>query len=325
MSPISYAAVAHREPLQVFLITFEHRLNDAMARLLASVESFLADVGDTWTQRELPDMLRLGLLRLEESLKNGGATGWHAGTVLVYAEDCLAEFGRFNGKHVKRELFRNLRRSCREVVGLGRAIDAMHCLGEVRDLELQTRTVMEILRSDIYSEPVVNTPVDELVSAACSNQRQFALERGIDFRIKGKVVVSIEGRKRDLVRIISNILNNAIKYSYLMHKGRAWVNISSRCAEGILFISVENWGVPIPRDEIEDGSLVRFGQRGSLAGRSGFGGHGIGLADAKRIAEAHSGKLTIESRPADHSDLEPDYSKPFLTTVILSFPLASPA
>jgi signal transduction histidine kinase len=91
----------------------------------------------------------------------------------------------------------------------------------------------------------------------------------------------------------------------------------------MVVVEIENYGVPIPRDEIVTGFIYRLGTRGRLSGDRGRTGTGIGLADARSVARAHGGDFYIESRPASPAQGEKDLTKPFITRAFFSLPIES--
>ena len=127
--------------------------------------------------------------------------------------------------------------------------------------------------------------------------------------------------ERDVVRALANILHNGIKYSWSRMDGSsAFVGIHAHIVEGQVCIEVESYGVPIPKDEIEQKLLFRLGFRGRMSGDRGRVGTGVGLTDAQHVARSHDGSVAIKSHPATSGRSEDDYNQPFLTTVTFCLP-----
>lgn len=128
----------------------------------------------------------------------------------------------------------------------------------------------------------------------------LAAERWIEVRLNlvGEPVLSID---RDLVRrMFINLLDNAIKYSYAGSEktGKRFVSIECRrhSTYGDWIITFQSYGVGVDQEEIDSGYIFKYGTRGKFSGDRGRSGTGIGLAEARRIAEAHNGRLTIKSQ-----------------------------
>ena len=130
-------------------------------------------------------------------------------------------------------------------------------------------------------------------------------------------------RRIEITRAIQNLLHNAIKYSWARGEKKAWVTVSVGINElAMAEVVVENWGVPIPEEEIRLDLIFRFGFRGRFSSDRGRMGTGVGLADSVSVAKAHKGSLRIESRPAAPDGNPKEYDKPFITRVYLALPLA---
>jgi signal transduction histidine kinase len=90
---------------------------------------------------------------------------------------------------------------------------------------------------------------------------------------------------------LANLLDNAIKYS---GHDRA-VGVEARVEGGELALSVADRGIGIPRAE-----QARIFDKFYRVGRSdtqGRRGSGVGLALVRHVAEAHGGRVTVESSP----------------------------
>jgi signal transduction histidine kinase len=100
------------------------------------------------------------------------------------------------------------------------------------------------------------------------------------------LVIGDEGR---LHQVFDNLLGNAIKFS--PEGGHITVGIEE--VGSMLQASVSDQGVGVPKDQ-QERIFERFYQVDGSARRR-FAGVGLGLTIAKRIVEAHGGKIWVES------------------------------
>ena len=84
--------------------------------------------------------------------------------------------------------------------------------------------------------------------------------------------------------------------------------------------SIESYGIPITKDEIESGDIWAFGYRGALAYYSDRDGAGVGLADAKDVIKEHGGTISLTSEPVRDDGDPPEYKVPYRTTVTIKLP-----
>jgi len=107
----------------------------------------------------------------------------------------------------------------------------------------------------------------------------------VDKAISVQVVVNsglqFRGDEGDLMEVLGNLLENAFKWA------RKNITIKAEKRENHLFISIDDDGVGIARDKVDE--LL---QRGVRADQS-TAGHGIGLSIVKNIVQAYSGELTL--------------------------------
>lgn len=128
--------------------------------------------------------------------------------------------------------------------------------------------------------------------------------------------------RADLNRAFHSLLHNAIKYSWTKSKDRqAHVDIYVEKKKDEVEIIIENWGVPIRKEELEGGEILQFGKRGREADDRGRSGTGIGLYDANDIITQHNGKLRLTSEPTFGNPPEV-YSNPFITRAFITLPIA---
>ncbi len=94
---------------------------------------------------------------------------------------------------------------------------------------------------------------------------------------------------------LSNLVDNAIKYS----GERKAIRLEAHLKSGQLALSVADEGIGIPVEEQE-----RIFEKFYRVGRSetqGRRGSGVGLALVHHIAQAHRGRVSVESRPGEGS------------------------
>jgi signal transduction histidine kinase len=151
--------------------------------------------------------------------------------------------------------------------------------------------------------------------------QEFALSRDIDIRVEDRSrKARVKVNKRDVMRGVQNLLHNAIKYSWSKGVGRPWITIRSLIEGSTVVLEIENYGVPIPRYEIEQELIFGLGYRGSMSGDRSRLGTGIGLYDARRVAREHGGDVLVNSRPASHTADIDDLTKPYITIARMELP-----
>lgn len=102
--------------------------------------------------------------------------------------------------------------------------------------------------------------------------------------------------KNLIAQALSNLLENAVKYSNLKTSITLHASSKKLGAKGATFfgIAVTNIGLPIASDEIK--TLLHRGIRGRSAKQHIPAGTGIGLYIANRIMRLHGGVVHIESK-----------------------------
>lgn len=98
-----------------------------------------------------------------------------------------------------------------------------------------------------------------------------------------RIIVSIDPGK--MVRVVENLLTNAVKYSY--KPGAVIIGVYSK--DGYATIAVKNRGENIPQAKL-DKLFDRF-YRLDESRSTELGGSGLGLAISKNIVEMHGGKI----------------------------------
>ncbi|TAL12208.1 MAG: HAMP domain-containing histidine kinase [Nitrospirae bacterium] len=146
---------------------------------------------------------------------------------------------------------------------------------------------------------VAETSVDKVRLLAEGKRIQILTEAP-----PGRLRAPADGAR--LEQVLDNLLSNALKFS----PAGATVNLRMEPDDraGVLRIAVSDTGPGIPADDLPH-IFERFYQ-GRMQARHAVAGSGLGLALAKRVVEAHGGRIWVES----------DLGKG--TTVLFTLPLA---
>lgn len=153
------------------------------------------------------------------------------------------------------------------------------------------KMIEEILvAEEIESTPLEMSPLnlDAVARVSARNARMAARLAGLDIRMttptKRAMVLGDETR---LEQVFENLLSNAIKYS----PDGGVIQIAVETSDGKITASVTDQGIGIPPEELEN-----IWNRSYRIGQGATGGSGLGLANVKRIIEAHGGRIWAQSQ-----------------------------
>jgi len=166
----------------------------------------------------------------------------------------------------------------------------------------------------------ITSDIGKIVEANIELFQPVLAEKNIQVDYKERGNLTAEISKSDIDRVICNLFHNVRKYSY-KGDGRFLKVIAREIQpQNEVEISIQSFGVPIKKEEIESSKLWEFGFRGEFAYESARDGAGVGLADAKEVIDAHGGKISITSVPRGNETDPPQYKVPYLTTVTIRIP-----
>jgi heavy metal sensor kinase len=147
--------------------------------------------------------------------------------------------------------------------------------------------------------------VSELIEEACDLYQPLAEDRGIHIEVNMPAQFHLSGDKSKLQRVLSNLLDNAIKYT----TSGGEIIVSAEEVDKKVMISVHDTGIGISRNEIS-----RIFERFYRADKSrSVPGAGLGLSLVQAIVRSHGGEIKVSSSLGSGS------------TFTVSFPLVIPS
>ncbi|MCE8422340.1 MAG: PAS domain-containing protein [Candidatus Methanoperedens sp.] len=131
--------------------------------------------------------------------------------------------------------------------------------------------------------------VHDIVSQVIEDMKITASIKNIPIYPDVPKSLIIEGDKKRLIQVFSNLIENAIKFTL---KGN--IRIMASLEKEDIHITISDTGIGIPVDKL-DLIFDRFYQSDPSISRK-YGGTGLGLWLSRKIIEAHGGKIWAESK-----------------------------
>lgn len=165
------------------------------------------------------------------------------------------------------------------------------------EAEAMTKLVEDLLTLARADEGEANLSMEPVSFGAVLEElgrdmEALAKDRGLELRVDAEPV-EVEGDRHRLRQLGAILLDNALKYTPAGGRVTVRATQSGKTVE----LSVTDTGPGIPATE-QDKIFDRFVRADSARTRAA-GGSGLGLAIAKWIAEAHGGRISVESVPGN--------------------------
>ena len=185
----------------------------------------------------------------------------------------ILELGRVNNEAKKAEYYGIIRHESRR---LNKTIDNILDFSRIE----AGRKTYELVDGDVA----------EVIDHVLSTHRYQVINSGFDIQTDIQAGLPSVLMDRDaMAQAISNLLDNAIKYSARVKQ----LSITAKTVESDLSIEIADHGVGIPRSEQEK-IFEKFYRVGNGLVHD-VKGSGLGLSLVKHIIEAHKGTISVES------------------------------
>jgi signal transduction histidine kinase len=167
--------------------------------------------------------------------------------------------------------------------------------------------------ADCLNIDAAPVPLDQVVMRVCEMFAGVAEERGIALKVGPLPSVWVAGKRHHLWQVVSNLVDNAIKFTAARHachdnppegsakltgwKGLVRVDLIIDDETGQARLRVRDNGIGIPAEHLPH-IFERFYRVVDRArGRGGVEGSGLGLSICKAIVTSHGGQIAVTSRP----------------------------
>ena len=153
--------------------------------------------------------------------------------------------------------------------------------------------LIHLSRFDSHAQRMSVTQIDLafLLREVFDDKNEDAIDAGVTLRLDiTNKEVAVEGEQEALYQMVSNLVDNAIKYT----QGDGEVTLRLRTLGRMAVVEVEDTGIGIAEEE-QQRIFERF-YRVDRARSRDQGGTGLGLAIVKHIAQSHKGSVMVNSQ-----------------------------
>lgn len=199
--------------------------------------------------------------------------------------------------------------------------DAVHIILKSADLLLSIiNDILDFSKIEAGKMIIEETPFDlrEEVDATVSLFTPRAQEKGLQLisDVQNSVPSQLIGDPFRLKQVISNLIGNAIKFTY---EGKIILSVDLvKKKQGYLTIlfSIEDTGIGIPKEKLKD-IFTSFSQADGSTTRK-YGGTGLGITISKQLVELMGGEIWVESPSSISYDPQYNGSKFSFTVQVYS-------
>ena len=163
---------------------------------------------------------------------------------------------------------------------------------EARQMSSLIDQLLALARADAGKEQWNFTEVNlgKLIGNLSTDVEVLCQEKGLSFQLGQMQDLVVKGNEARLRELFMNLLDNAIRYT----PAPGTVSVSFRREGQMAVVAITDTGIGIPAEDIPF-IFDRFYRVDKSRSRA-EGGTGLGLAICRHIAEAHGGKIEVESQ-----------------------------
>jgi heavy metal sensor kinase len=163
---------------------------------------------------------------------------------------------------------------------------------ESRQMSSLVDQLLTLARADAGKEQWNFAPVDlgDLIGNLSTDVEVLCQEKGLSFQLGQTQDLVVKGDEARLRELFMNLLNNAIRYT----PSSGTISVSFRREGQMAIVAITDTGIGIPAEDMPF-IFERF-YRVDKARSRAEAGSGLGLAISRHIAEAHGGKIEVESQ-----------------------------
>lgn len=293
---------ANEDPITASAL--ESALAQPLAALTATVNRLLSAIGQDTplsTQRGV-DRLNAAGKTIARAREHLDANSVHAiGEAGAIISDVIGQF-RATRVPVKHEYFKDITRHTNDVLRICCLYDLRIAKQMTDSSNYELRIALRHLRGEQFDEFSSIHEVHPVVEQLIEHWRPIAASRNIQVEFTSHTDdARVAAPLRDLNTAISNLLDNAIKYTGRLHHtskhDHLWIRVILRSTPHTVSLAIESWGTPLTEEEVRNGTVFEHGRRGHFVNTAQTPGSGTGLHFAKEFAINHGGDIHIDTTP----------------------------
>jgi DNA-binding response OmpR family regulator len=175
-------------------------------------------------------------------------------------------------------------------------VDVNYLRSKIDALKVMVEDLLTLSRLESEDVPRSSVDLADVVVETVEQFRPVAEAKGVDLRTVEAASAPVEGERSELRRVVSNLLDNALKYT---ERGGS-VSLALEKNGGYVSLRVRDTGTGIAPSE-RARIFERFYRADPSRDRR-TGGAGLGLAIVARIVAIHGGRVSVESDLGKGSD-----------------------